>query len=350
MPARLLATLLLNLLFVVASAASSLTDGPYVLRQDTLVEVRWVCKGQPVVREQAASAPIEPACGGLPALQLEPSLQLAPDSLPQPARWAALSDIHGQADLFLRLLRAHGLIDDAQAWAWGDGVLVIVGDVLDRGAQQMEALWAIYRLAREADAAGGRVELLLGNHEAMVLAGDLRYLHPRYLDVARLLGRSYDQLFAPDTELGVWLRHRAVALRLGDSLFLHGGLHPSLADAPLDLADLNRRFRAGLGVRREAIRADPAKHWLFGVDGPVWYRGYFEPGAVSPDQIDALLAAGSVSRMVVGHTTTEQIVSLHDGRIIGIDSGLKYGDRGELLIHEQGRLWRGRLDGERLPL
>ena len=247
-------------------------------------------------------------------------------------------------------MAAHGLVDRDAHWVWGKGVLVITGDVLDRGPQQLEALWAIYRLAQEAALAGGRVEMLLGNHEIMVIVGDLRYLNPKYQHVANLLGRSYDQLFAADSELGAWLRRRATLLKLGDTLFVHGGLHPRLANGNFDLAALNAAFRARLGATREALHPDPEGEWLLGAEGPTWYRGYFEPERATTTQVDALLAIAKIKRVVVGHTTQAQITSLYGGRVIGIDAALKNGERGELLIWDRDKLWRGLLDGTRSPL
>lgn len=331
-------------------AAEPLTDGPYVFHSEGHREARWVCAGTVETRPIAGNGRVAPACGQVPALVLTEEAVTAPDSLPQPQRWAAVSDIHGQAELFLRLLSAQGVVDGHGRWSWGKGVLVITGDVLDRGPTQVEALWAIYRLEQEARAVGGRVELLLGNHEVMVMGGDLRYLHPRYLEVAALLGRSYDQLFAADSELGAWLRRRATVLRLGDTLFLHGGLHPSFANGKFDLGALNAAFRARLDSSREALLADPEGSFLLGADGPIWYRGYFEPAQATAIQIDRLLAAAKVKRLVVGHTTVDQISLLYQGRVIGIDAALKSGERGELLIFEKRQLWRGLLDGSRLPL
>ncbi len=344
-----LATVALGLLWVQALDATPPSDGPYVFVDEGERIARWVCDGEVHERPVGADGQIEPVCGSVPPLTLEDSAELAPDSLPQPERWAALSDIHGQAGLFMQLLQAQRIVDADGRWNWADGVLVITGDVLDRGEAQTEALWTIYRLAQEAAAAGGRVELLLGNHEAMVLAGDLRYLHPKYPAVARLLGRgSYDQLLASDTELGAWLRRRATVLRLGNTLLLHAGLHPDYADAALDLAAINQRFREGLGVPGAAM--DPANAPLFGSDGPLWYRGYFIPLRASADQIQALLDAAGVDRIVVGHTTLAEIRSLYDGRVIGIDAGIKTGSGGELLIGDSQGLWRGLLDGRRLEL
>ena len=57
-----------------------------------------------------------------------------------------------------------------------------------------------------------------------------------------------------------------------------------------------------------------------------------------------------VTRIVVGHTTLQHVSSLHGGRVIAVDSGLKRGITGEVLFIEQGKLSRGLLDGSRVPL
>lgn len=43
----------------------------------------------------------------------------------------------------------------------------------------------------------------MGNHEAMVLQGDLRYLNPKYASAAEVLGvASYANLFTTESVLG----------------------------------------------------------------------------------------------------------------------------------------------------
>ncbi len=94
--------------------------------------------------------------------------------------------LHGQAGQFLFLLRAHHIIDAQGQWSYGQGALLIAGDVFDRGPQQTEVLCAIYCLAQQARAVGGSAQLLLGNHESMALKGDTRYPHPKYQQVKRI--------------------------------------------------------------------------------------------------------------------------------------------------------------------
>ena len=336
--------------FGLCAAAHAVNDGPYVLKQPNETQAIWVCDGEvrPLVLQRGAT--LEAPCGSVTGFALNANNPTAPDSLPQPERWAAVSDIHGQADLFLALLRAQKIITPENRWSFGPGILVINGDVFDRGPAQTEALWSIYRLAQEAQAAGGSVQLVIGNHESMVLRGDLRYLAPKYLVVAKLLQRTMAELYGKDTELGQWLRSRATVLRLGDTLFVHGGLSPQLPQFAPDLVALNAKMRARLGDSRAALNDDPAASWLFAGNGPLWYRGYFNVPRASSEEVDALLRQFDVKRIVVGHTTRDQIVSLYRGRVIGIDAALKDGAPGELLLWDNNRLHRGLADGSRRAL
>ena len=63
---------------------------------------------------------------------------------------AALSDIHGQYDLFITLLMNNEIIDKNLNWIFGKGHLVINGDIFDRGDQVNETLWFVYKLELQA--------------------------------------------------------------------------------------------------------------------------------------------------------------------------------------------------------
>ena len=348
-----LPTTLLALVSVCAIAAEPLVDGPYVFHPTDAKqasEAIWVCAGVVKSVQLRAGAKLAAPCGSVSGFAISAEHAVAPDLLPAPAQWAAISDIHGQHGLFVQLLRAHKIINEKNQWTFGKNVLVIAGDVFDRGPQQTEALWLIYQLEQEAKAAGGSVQMVLGNHESMVMRGDLRYLHPKYPEVATLLKRRFAELYGMDTELGQWLRTRATVLKMGDTLFLHGGLSPNVKSQAPDLIALNRKIRQRVGDTRDALRDDAQATWLFAGDGPLWYRGYFNMPRATSAQIDELLNQFAVKRIVVGHTTREQIVSLYGGRVIGIDASLKDGVRGELLLWHNNQLQRGLLDGTKLPL
>jgi hypothetical protein len=52
---------------------------------------------------------------------------------------------------------------------------VQVGDQLDRGDNEIQILYFLERLQREAEAAGGKLHILNGNHETMNVAGRFTY-------------------------------------------------------------------------------------------------------------------------------------------------------------------------------
>ncbi len=268
----------------------------------------------------------------------------------QPSRLVALSDIHGQFDLMVRLLRANGVIDRKLRWRYGDGVLVVGGDVFDRGPQVTEAFWLLHQLQQQAKRAGGGVRFVLGNHETMVLYDDLRYVNPKYLRISELLGRSYPTLFSNDSILGQWLRQQPAMARIGDTLFVHGGIEPNHFDLRLDESGINAAYANSLGVSRAQLKQDPLWSRLYdGKTSLIWYRGYFD-GRLSTPEVASIVERLDVTRIVVGHTSMDEVGSYHGGRIIAIDSSIKGGTSGEMLFIENGQLSRGTLDGRRLPL
>ena len=198
--------------------------------------------------------------------------------------------------------------------------------------------------------AGGAVHFLLGNHETMVLYDDLRYIHPKYAEVAKLLGKPYPALYGADSVLGGWLRTRPVMLKLGDSLFLHGGIAPQNLGLVSAMDATNAAYDRSLGTPKTQIKADPASARLYdGKTSPIWYRGYFN-GQLTTPEVGALVDRLGLARIVVGHTTIGEVASFHDGRVIAIDSGIKRGKSGQLLFIEGDKLSRGLLDGSREPL
>ena len=194
------------------------------------------------------------------------------------------------------------------------------------------------------------MHVVLGNHEAMVLYGDLRYVNPKYLETATRLGRPYPALFGPDSVLGQWLRTRPQMLRLGDTLFLHGGIAPENLDLALAIDATNAAYDGSLGLPKAQLKAGPATARLYdGKRSPIWYRGYFN-GELDTAAVGTLVGKLGLQRIVVGHTTIGEVASFHAGRIIAIDSAIKRGKSGQLLFIEGGQLSRGLIDGRREPL
>lgn len=338
---------------VAAPAAHVQADGPYVFREGTQLQAKWICADKVESHTLAAGAAgtdVAPRCGYEHTVHVAAPNAASVSVLPAAPRIVALSDIHGQYGLLVRLLRAHQVIDAQDRWALGKDTLVIAGDVFDRGPQVTEAFWLLYGLQQQAAAAGGAVHFVLGNHETMVLYDDLRYVNPKYLRSAQLLGRSYPQLYGADSVIGQWLRTRPVLLKIGDTLFLHGGISPEAVQLALDPARTNAAYQASLGLPKAEVKADPATAPLYdGKTSPIWYRGYFD-GRLDTAGVQTVLDRLQLKRIVVGHTSMPHVSSFHGDRVIAIDSSIKNGENGELLFIEDGKLSRGLLDGSRVPL
>ena len=333
----------------------ALDDGPYLRRMPNGIEARWICDGAVVRRVIPSSTQpvlVQPACGYDKAIRVDPKPAADASVLPVGiTRLVALSDVHGQYDLMTRLLQANGIIDGNRDWAWGNGHLVMTGDLFDRGEHVTEAFWLLYGLEQQARAAGGGLHFLVGNHEAMVLQGDLRYVHEKYLASVALLGQSYPELHGEDSVLGQWLRSKPVLLQAGEVLFVHGGIHDTYLALGLSLEQANDLYRASLGRSRAETKQDPVLSVLYdGKLGPLWYRGYFVAPTLDKAQVDAIASRLGVSHIVVGHTSMEAVESHFDGTVLAIDSSIKEGQSGELLFIEDGVMSRGTLTGERIAL
>ena len=189
-------------------------------------------------------------------------------------RVVAIGDVHGGYAEFTAILQRVGLMDAGLTWTGGSATLVQIGDMLDRGARVRACLDLLIKLKQQAGKARGKVIPLIGNHEAMNLMHDLRYVTPEiyktfssnasekvrakaYRDYVRFLsthrGHShtavavedeaaqqkwmdahppgffeYCDAFGPDGKYGRWVRQNPVIIRIDDGIFVHGGLNPLL--------------------------------------------------------------------------------------------------------------------------
>lgn len=281
--------------------------------------------------------------------------EVEPDTFESVSRIFAVSDIHGEYDALVDLLVNVGITDEDLSWAWGDGHLVVVGDIFDRGGQVTECLWLIHRLEREARAAGGRVHYTLGNHELMILRRDLRYVHRRYLEgVVASSGIAYEDLFGPAMELGRWLRTKHTAIRLNGILFVHAGIGPEVLKRDLDLSTLNEQVRAAIDLRSYDLIFNDMPGFLLDSQGPLWYRGYHGATPSYPrateEEVREVLDRFNAHAVVVGHTDIGEIQSLYGGMVFGVDMSLERMGAFQGLLWEDGDFYRVQGDGAREPI
>ncbi|MGI9236296.1 MAG: metallophosphoesterase [Woeseiaceae bacterium] len=204
-------------------------------------------------------------------------------------RVVAIADIHGAFDAMVETLQQAALIDENLDWVGGTGHLVIVGDILDRGPKSRDAMDLLMRLEGEAQAAGGAVHVVIGNHESMNLIGDLRYVSKseyaafaadeteaerqqwfaayaeRHNDASSqdTLHEEFEQefpagffalrrAFRPDGKYGQWLLSKPVMLVVNGTAFVHGGLSPMVEELGLD--GINGRLKSELVTYVDALQ------------------------------------------------------------------------------------------------
>jgi hypothetical protein len=288
-------------------------------------------------------------------------------------RVVAVGDVHGDYANFVALLRQAGLVDRKTNWTGGSSHLVQLGDVVDRGAESRKVMDLLMKLARQSEKAGGRVHALIGNHDAMNVYGDLRYvsegeyaafktskseelrnaLYERHVEELKrkppaeglpLFDRAYREkwnsgfplgfiehrlAFASNGKYGKWIRSLNAAVKIDDTLFLHAGISPKYAQATIQ--EINAQVRKGLdGVNdlERGAAADP--------EGPLWYRGLAEETAL-PVHLEDLLRKHGVARIVVGHTVVDgAVMPRFGGKVVAVDAGLGdlYGARSACLVIE----------------
>lgn len=240
-----------------------------------------------------------------------------------------VGDTHGEFDALVAGLRAAGLIDEDTRWTGGRRHLAFAGDLTDRGADVLGLLWMVYRLEREAAAAGGGVHIVLGNHELMVLMGDLRYVHPKELHIAELHGVGYDRMFdVRESIIGRWLASKPGMIRVDRALIAHGGLGPLYADYGLTEYDDSLRAYTGeeLFARwadlsyvppLDSLAAARRDDFFWHTDSPYWHREFVETDTADV-LLDQVLRRTESDVFVVGHTAVATIQARYDGRVIPI--------------------------------
>jgi hypothetical protein len=263
----------------------------------------------------------------------------------------AIGDVHGEYDVLVQLLKNTGVINENLDWNWGDGHLVFIGDIFDRGDKVTESLYLIKKLQRQANENKGKLHLLLGNHEVMILMNDSRYIAPKYKNMCQRLMVNYPRFFAENTELGKWLRSLNSVVKINDLLFVHGGLSPDLVDRGLSLEQINDDIRKSLDKDNEMTHEELMKAIYF-PENPLWYRGYLMKSRsysiINMEELNKVLSYYSTSRIFFGHTEVESIRFLHEGKVGAINVPMGYSEiKPQVLLVEDGKFYRCFIDGRR---
>ena len=241
-----------------------------------------------------------------------------------------VGDVHGHYHALINLLQKSGIIDENLSWIAGTSHLVFLGDLFDRGDDVTRVLWFIYGLERQAEQAKGKVHLVLGNHEIMVMSKDLRYVSRKEQNIAVGHKVSYDKLFHPQNSLlGLWLSGKPSVLKIDQYLFAHGGI-TDLGTSSLEKFNMTAAafmedpiFLEITQKQPDSVRYDPerwhlVRDFFFYSNGPYWYRGYVNSDTLEV-QLKQMLATYRSKVHVVAHTRMETITQKYGGSLLTTD-------------------------------
>jgi len=219
-------------------------------------------------------------------------------------RVVAFADVHGAYEDWIAMLKELNIIDEQLNWSAGTTRLVSLGDLIDRGPGSRAVVELLMKLEGQAARAGGAVHLVLGNHEVMVMTGDLRYVSPAefaafaddesradrdslYAEYRRFnpggedaeVRSSFDMQYPPgfvalrkaysrDGALGNWLSRQPFIIRVNDKVYMHGGIASSVSEK--SIAEINKQIQGELRDYLDSIDA------LQGAGVMPLHVGYFD--------------------------------------------------------------------------
>jgi calcineurin-like phosphoesterase family protein len=262
-----------------------------------------------------------------------------------------VGDVHGEFETMKKLLVANKVINAKGDWLFGKNHLVFVGDIFDRGDQVTEALYFIRRITRLAREKGGRVHLILGNHEVMVLMNDSRYIAPKYRNLSKRLLINYHNFFAENTDLGRWLRSLNAVLKINDKLFVHGGLSYDVVEKNLSIDQINMDIRYSL-LNSKSMSAKELRKKIYFPGNPLWYRGYMMDSRyysrITEPEIDEVLKYYNVKQIMFGHTEIDEISFLFQKKLCALNVPMGYVQfRSQILLIVGDHFYRCLLNGEK---
>jgi hypothetical protein len=278
-------------------------------------------------------------------------------------RVVAIGDLHGDYEQYIKVMQSAGLLNKSGKWSGGKTHLVQTGDITDRGPDSRKIIDHLVKLAKQAKKKGGYVHLLIGNHEAMNVIGDLRYvtegefrafttrnskrlqdmqwerqlewMRANYLTFEELDLEAYRREWEQKVPLG-WVEHRMgwvltgeygswvketpVAIQVNDTIFLHGGI--SAKYCKFSLQSLTEQVVAALESHE---RASTVTTIVEDQLGPLWYRGLAleEEADIFSQTLDNILDRYGAKRIVVGHTPTGGVIwPRFDQRVVVNDTGI----------------------------
>jgi len=300
-------------------------------------------------------------------------------------RIVAVGDLHGDFNNFVRILKYNMIIDNQNHWAAGKTHLVQIGDVMDRGTHAKRIFDLLKDLEIQAEKAGGKVHVLIGNHEELNIMNrsfdfDLYVTVEQFMDfipdgyrqkrekkIRRKRGDSDSENPNSDLSLrselrifwenvlknakkkrnsedqrqyykgfidkyGEWILGHNVVIKINNIIFVHGGI--SLRNSTKTLKYINDHYRLELkeSMLQNLNKRPPGimnhrLEFLYDANAPLWYREFAQQEGDEFEKIVVeILKNLEAEHMVTAHTPVAledaKDMSKFDGKIWIIDTSI----------------------------
>jgi hypothetical protein len=242
-----------------------------------------------------------------------------------------VGDPQGNLAPVTRVLRSNGIVDASGTWSAGTATLVVVGDLVDRGPEGLGVIDFLRRLQALAPQAGGRVVVLLGNHDILLLAarrfggrfgGRFRADWLESGGVPRDLEGLRDDHVAWLTNLPAMAVEQSTLLMHADAMFY--------LDYGTSVRDVNAAFR-------RVLVSNAADAWERLLDRFSEHRAFVDPFGEA--NLERYLYAFGTVRVIHGHTPVPRMMQIapetanaayvyRGGRCVNVDPGIYLGGPG----------------------
>ncbi len=241
----------------------------------------------------------------------------------------AVGDIHGAFDEFadtlaaLKVAKRTGPTTFRFDWLAGNAILVMTGDLNDRGLHTKQVYDAVMDLQAQAEKAGGRVIVTMGNHEAMMLNGQVeewaktltshkKQHYQNTLDSFTRDGLDYHKAISETGLYGRWIRNLPLFAVVNGFMFVHGGI----PNTPVTKSTLAADFKDDITT------GDFKKGIFMNHDSVLWNRDWWKDSELVARNLKVLGVMG----IVFGHTTgamgPKGKIIAKDNCLIALDVGM----------------------------
>jgi hypothetical protein len=238
-----------------------------------------------------------------------------------------LGDPQGNLSPVMRVLRENGLVDAKGSWNAASATLVVVGDLVDRGPDGLGVIDCLRRLQAQAPSDGGRVVVLLGNHDILLLAAQ-RFGGAFKADWLESGGVQPD-MDGLDDDRVAWLTSLPAMVVEQRTLLMHADAM-FYFDYGASLSDVNAAFR-------RVLVSHDADAWEQLLDRFSEHRTFMDPFGEA--NLQRYLYAFGADLLIHGHTPVPRMAQIvpetatsayvyRGGRCVNVDPGIYLGGPG----------------------